>query len=398
MTGRPLWVRPAAAVPAATRIRFSPRRLRVPAGGTGTFAITIDSRAPLGSQQFASIRFVTARGTARIPVGFVRRPGAVRLDQSCGSDSVLPGRSTWCTVTASNTGHQAQDVSLSTSTNRRLRAVAAGGASISGGRRPVVSLSRTLAGAELGVPSVGPGQSPGPGFLDLADFGAAPQPIGDEEQQVYDTPSFRYNGQTYSSVSVDSNGYLVVGGAGSADDNECCTIPGGASPAAPNNLLAPFWTDLDGGEAAGIRAISLQAGTDVWTVIQWDVTVFGTKDLRRFQVWIGASDDGDDTQDISFTYDGAMADPAGQPFLVGAENEAGQGDMVATLPDGEDRVVTSSDPVPGDTVSYRVRATGVTPGTGVVHTDMDTSQTRGTTTADTEVRVRRRPPQAPTEE
>ena len=45
------------------------------------------------------------------------------------------------------------------------------------------------------------------------------------------------------------------------------------------------------------------------------------------------------------------ADPAGQDFLVGAENELGQGDMTATLPTADLRV-TSSAPTPGGSATY----------------------------------------------
>ena len=60
------------------------------------------------------------------------------------------------------------------------------------------------------------------------------------------------------------------------------------------------------------------------------MNVFGTTSNRHFQVWIGVNG----VQDITFAYDPAAlpGDPTGQDFLVGAENEAGQGDVFATLP------------------------------------------------------------------
>ena len=88
-------------------------------------------------------------------------------------------------------------------------------------------------------------------------------------------------------------------------------------------MLAPFWTDLDGTGAPGIFAAILTDGVDTWLVIEWQVNVFGTTSNRHFQVWIGVNG----MQDISFTYDPAAlpADPNGQAFLVGAENEIGEG-------------------------------------------------------------------------
>jgi hypothetical protein len=58
---------------------------------------------------------------------------------------------------------------------------------------------------------------------------------------------------------------------------------------------------------------------NTWIVIEWQVDVFGTNSNRHFQVWLGING----VQDISLVYDPAAlpADPAGQDFLVGAENE-----------------------------------------------------------------------------
>lgn len=216
----------------------------------------------------------------------------------------------------------------------------------------------------------------------MADFGIDPEAVGDEDLVNYDVPEFLFNGQAYTSVGIDSNGYLVVGGGDSADNN-CCELPEGASPNRPNNLLAPFWTDLDGSDAEGIRAGVLGDGVNDWLIIQWDVNVWGTTDLRSMQVWIGLNGE----QDISYTYAAAMADPNGQAFLVGAENGAGAGDVSATLPDGSDAVVTSTDAVPGGTLTYTVRARGVNVGSGNVHTEMTANGVPGVTVTDTPVLV-----------
>ena len=78
-------------------------------------------------------------------------------------------------------------------------------------------------------------------------------------QVTFNVPGFAYGGVTYNSISVDSNGYIVVGGSGATEDNNCCNIvlP---SPARPNNVLAPFWADLDGTGAPGILATASPTG------------------------------------------------------------------------------------------------------------------------------------------
>jgi hypothetical protein len=242
-----------------------------------------------------------------------------------------------------------------------------------------------LGPATLGVPSVDPGVSPG-GYLPLDLFGITPIPIGDEDIINFNVPSYLYNGQTYNTLGVDSNGYLIAGG-GSSEDNNCCNLPTGPSAAAPNNMLAPFWTDLDGSGAEGIRAGTLTDGSNTWIVIEWQVNVFGTTSNRHFQVWIGVTGDAAPGQDISMTYDpDALPANPGQPFLVGAENALGQGDVFATLPT-EDLVVTSTAPAPGGSVSYTLEIRGKNPGLGVVTTQMEATGVPGITVVKDNIQV-----------
>ena len=83
------------------------------------------------------------------------------------------------------------------------------------------------------------------------------------------------------------------------------------------------------------------------------------------------------------------ADPAGQDFLVGAENEAGQGDMEAVLPTG-DLVVRSSAPTPGQSATYSLVVRGQDTGTGHVVTSMQADGVLGTTIVESKIRVRSR--------
>ncbi len=379
VTGKRVLIRSGSRAPASTTITVSPRFKWIPAGGSADFRITVDSTAPAGVQQFGTVWFRGARTTAHVPVAFVPNQGSVSLDQSCVDATIAVGGTTTCSVTATNGGFGDQDVDLTTSVNRKLRLVGAEGATLSGGK---ASVSATLAGAVAGVPSVDAGSTPGPGYLDLGLFGIAPEAIGDEDIINFDVPAFTFNGESYDAVGVDSNGYLVAGG-GSSEDNNCCDLPGGPDSAPPNNVLAPFWTDLDGSATDGISAGTLTDGVSTWLIVQWEVNVFGTADTRAFQVWVGVGG----PQDISYGYGAPQLDP-GQPFLVGAENAAGAGDMEAVMPSG-DLVVTSSDATPGESVTYSVTVRGRQSGSGNVHTDLDASGVSGTTTANTPVEVTR---------
>jgi hypothetical protein len=225
---------------------------------------------------------------------------------------------TTCTVTASNNTFTDTTADFVSNPTISTPALSASGAKVVNALQ-VEKKGVTLAGAVSGIPTTAPGVSPA-GYLPLDLFGTTPTGIGDEQQVQFNVPAFLYNGITYTSISIDSNGYLIPGGTGASTDNQCCDIPDIPNPAPPNNILAPFWTDLDGGGAPGVYVNVLTDGVNDWTVVEWRVNVFGTNSVRRFQVWIG--DNG--VQDISFTYDPSTNQiPFGQPFRIGAENATG---------------------------------------------------------------------------
>lgn len=384
VTGSTLAFRVDTQAPAGSTIDVSPARFRLAPGATQTLRVTISTDAPVDTQQFGEIRIRGNRGAQRmhLPVAWVHTQGNVTLSQSCVPDTVRRGESTTCSVAASNDSFEPQTVDLDTTTSRNLSITGANGATVLDAHRA----SRhgvTLAGVRPGVPSVDAGSLAG--YLPLDEFGITPTAIGDEEIINFPVPAFTYNGRTYTSIGVDSNGYVVAGG-GSSEDNECCVLPPGASPAPPNEVLAPFWTDLDGTGAPGVLVGTLTDGTNSWVVVEHRVNVFGTTDTRVFQTWIGLNG----PQDITFAYDPGRlpTDPAGQDFLVGAENELGQGDMAPTLPTGDLRV-TSTDPAPGDSVGYQLTVRGDARGDGTVTTEMDASGVSGTTIVRSPVRVNR---------
>jgi len=368
--------------PAGATIRVLPRSFTLEPGQSIELTVTIESGAPAG-QYFGEVRLVPRRDnfpTLHLPVAFVTGQASVTLASSCSPTSIGLNGISSCQITATNNSFNTSVVDLDTTLNNKLRVASASGAFIVGNRH-VTKPNVTLTGAAPGVPSVDPGALFG--YIPLDAFGITPIQIGDEEIINFNVPSYVYNGVTYSQIGVDSNGYLLAGG-GSSQDNECCSLPSGPHPARPNNMLAPFWTDLDGTGAPGIFAATLTDGVDTWLVVEYRVNVFGTTSPRVFQAWIGVNG----TQDITYAYPGPLADPNGQPFLVGAENEAGQGDMVAALPTADLRV-TSTAPTPGASVTYTVNVRGVDTGLGKVTTEMDGSGLPGVTIVTSTVTVTR---------
>jgi hypothetical protein len=370
--------------PAGAKITVRPKKFTLDPGESIELTITIESSSP-PAQYFGEVRLVPKRHhfpTLHLPVAFRTGQAQVSLTSSCTPDAIKVHEISSCQVTATNTSFNTTTVDLRTTLSKKLKVQSASGAFIVD-NRTVVKPNVSLAGAQPGVPSVDPGQLAG--YIPLDLFGVTPVPIGDEDIINFNVPPFVYNGVTYNTLGVDSNGYVLAGG-GTSEDNNCCNLPTGPDPARPNNMLAPFWTDLDGTGAPGIFAATLTDGVNTWIVIEYRVNVFGTTSSRVFQTWIGI----DGVQDITYAYDPAHlpADPNGQDFLVGAENELGQGDMTATLPT-EDLRVTSTAPTPGASVSYTVNVRGVHSGTGTVTTEMEGPDLPGVTIVTSEIAISR---------
>lgn len=169
-----------------------------------------------------------------------------------------------------------------------------------------------------GAQSIAIAPDPGFGYLPLSAFGGtgAIAGVGDNTSHTFDLPSFLWGGQSYSSVSMSSNGYVVVGGGDASSANNQA-LP---SSTTPDNVLAPFWTDLTPGASGRLLTNLLTDGVGTWIVLEWEnMQMAGNASLlNSFQMWIGV----DGVEDITFMY-GDMAGSGGTPYTVGAENVDG---------------------------------------------------------------------------
>ena len=67
--------------------------------------------------------------------------------------------------------------------------------------------------------------------------------MGDDTLVNFNVAAFQWGRETYTRLGVDSNGYVIVGG-GTAEDNQ--SVPQALPDSArPNNVVAPWWTDLN---------------------------------------------------------------------------------------------------------------------------------------------------------
>ncbi|MBD0324982.1 MAG: DUF4394 domain-containing protein, partial [Pyrinomonadaceae bacterium] len=204
--------------------------------------------------------------------------------------------------------------------------------------------------------SIGPGTSPA-GYLPLSLFGIPPiAGVTDDSVTNFNVPAFSYAGQTWTTIGISSNGYAIVGGSTAPEDNTFLNqfFP---NPTRPNNVLAPFWTDLNPAAGGALRIGLLTDGSSTWIVLDWEaVRYFSTPDTVNFQIWIGILGDPTPVEDITYPYGPISGAGNGNALTVGAENQFGDrgdneyfsffgGGSTGTLPaNGTQLRVTTSTP------------------------------------------------------
>jgi subtilisin family serine protease len=341
---------------------FNGVRTHIPmrAGRERTIGIRVDASAvPLGETRMAVLKLTHGDHVLRFPITIVREQAPVTIDKTCDSATLAFRETTECTITMTNTSFDAANYDMTDLLPRRLRLVNGSvvGATQTSSRS--LSASGTLFGAAPAIvdAAVDPLASPF-GYVPLNLFGSTLDLGGSDESIVnLSIPAFEYAGESYSSVGVVSNGYLVVGGGTGAD----VTFINQPIPSAslPNNILAPFWTDLNPDFGGRILANVLSDGVNAWIVVEWEaVSNYGDGELNTFQVWLGI----DGFEDISFVYGEQISDGDGGFLTVGAENKFGNtggqiyldgvGDAPApSYPAGSYEVDVFSTPgAPGETV------------------------------------------------
>ena len=323
-----------------------PTTINVKAGQTADMSITVAApTVPEGQVRHAWL-FLTNKGdTLRFPITLVRNQPGVTLDKTCAPETVEQGGAIDCTITAENT-------TFSDATVHIEDTIPAGHPvpeeSVTGGTwidDHHLVWDGTLAGAGEPVIDVTPSAAPF-GYFPLAGLGISPFGCPsncDDGGFLLNVPAFNYLGQTYSSVIWSVNGTLEVGTAsGLATSASNHALP---NPSQPNNLLAPWWTDLDLSAGGQWYVAVLNAGPSQYTVYEWaNVPRFGdASSTFSFQIWVLNG-----TDNIWFAYGNASGDTT--DGTVGAENGDGTiGSTVyfegsGTLPFGTPGLLVSSAP------------------------------------------------------
>jgi len=195
-------------------------------------------------------------------------------------------------------------------------------------RTNTVSWTGELALSDI-VINPDPGGSPGGGYLALSIFGIEPQPMtcnGNCDDGGFffsGLPSITFNGQSYTEVLMSINGTVELGtdsGAFTSFANQ--NLP---DTAAPNNILAPFWRDLNLIDGGNMYVGVLSGGPAQWVVFEWEAvphfsdTGTGAPTVTM-QIWAGV-DNPPVAGQIHYVY-GNMDDTS-VGGTVGAENGTG---------------------------------------------------------------------------
>ncbi|MEL7451124.1 MAG: S8 family serine peptidase, partial [Pseudomonadota bacterium] len=140
-----------------------------------------------------------------------------------------------------------------------------------------------------------PGGSPF-GYLSLVGaLGSTPLECSascdDTDILIEDLPEFTFAGNTYTSISIGTNGYIVAGGE-DASTRPNQNMP---DPTAPNNVIAAFWTDLDldgtapddTGAGFVYSAVAGASGR-TWIIIEYEGAEVWNQPgpTYTFQIWI----------------------------------------------------------------------------------------------------------------
>lgn len=396
-------------ISATAHITVTPSTITLSPWGNATFTVKIDGQKQADGQYFGQITLDPVKAGYRnavLPVAWDKHPGDVTLENSCNAPlnsfvaqqlTINKGETAECSVTATNYANTDANVQL------RVKALKNGRVIIKNWTAGNKKNNGFIWNGQLSpalAPEINSIDSPGYGYLSLPGLGVTPESgFGDEDALLYSgVPAFTYGDEIYDTLLINPNGYVVVNSDGSSADNNCCS-PAMPDPAKPNNVLAPYWTDLDPSSGGDIYFAELDFGGGVkYLVVEWhQVPVYGTSNERTFQLWIAEATT---SEDISFEYcvspngasypsDGCSDTSsqqlgAGAPdgLIVGAENRDGTSAAtigpIDTQPYNDGYVVDAGSPTAGGTMTIDYDAFGKNAGTVDVKATLTSDVTQGT--------------------
>jgi hypothetical protein len=319
-----------AEAPAGVRVTINPPKINVPARGYASFVVTVDAGGLPDGTYFANVLLRSGKRQLHLPISFVRTQPQIALEQRCDPATIARDRRTSCTITATNNGPDAATISIRDKipAGLTIRRSSIAGASYDSATR-TLSFAGQLPGMTPAAMSIVSDTAGLPtGYISLASLGVPPSPCTetcDDTAITYIAPAFTYNDVSYDRVTITTNGYLIVGDATAiAIFNQ--RLP---NPIEPNNVIAPYWTDLDllgsapndvGGGTWYAAYVTFQGDPRTWFVAEWaDAVRYGRSAAdshHSFQIWIAGG-----SNQIHMAY--GPNSPIEDRVTVGAENADG---------------------------------------------------------------------------
>lgn len=362
-------------------ISVSPSTLELEAGASATFIVTVDSTyTEYGSWIFGNIMIKSAdQQDAHLPVAILAKESSdsslistVATKADLTADEALPIQATVNNTIFENT----VTVTAQAPEGTKLTSADDVTLTLNGASQNGFEVDENLGlitwVGQLDLPEMkmtkSTGASPSIFDLNLAHVPTCTDGC-DETSFTFNLPAFKYNGATYTQLTISDNGIALVGGGSTSGTWNNKELPDSANP---NNILAPFWSDYDlsdgtvsdtGGGQLGIQVVS--ASGSEWIVVEWkDAQLYddASGNQYSFSIWIQTGD----VEDIWFNYLDIPNMPSN--VTIGAENISGSIGTTYYY-NGEGGAVTTDDYVALQAtasgrleIDYLVESTSFNPG------------------------------------
>ncbi len=305
-------------------ITVSPDSVSLSPGYSVDFTVTADvTQLTVGEWYFATITFTETGGTyhqAHLPLAVMPGAAVDSLTFSKSVSSVLAQEGETLTYSLDVANYNSTTVTyllndpIPTGTTYVPASVSANGSY--NDVTDTIEASVTLDPAQIDLQLLGANT-----FFDVSALAAYKlddfcAPDCDDMAFNFTGMDFYYFGTHYSSLGIASNGFLQPGGPTSATALTQLLPDGGA----PNNVIAPMWTDLNLDDGGAWYYAYLFDGIDYYDVFQWsDVPHYNDSSVTyTFQIWIV---EGTDT--IWFSYDSVPSEIDTYDVTIGAESPDG---------------------------------------------------------------------------
>lgn len=138
--------------------------------------------------------------------------------------------------------------------------------------------------------------------------------------------TFRFYGESHSQFYLDSNGYIGFDSTQTESYYGNSRLP---LPHRPNNIIAPFWDDLDPSQGGAVRYRTLGKSPSRYLVVEWNsVPLYGTSDEQSFQLILYESNNS-----IKFQYPATRQGAGGDLRYATPGIENGDGTIGLEYPD-----------------------------------------------------------------